>query len=217
MNLKTRFKALFRSQNLTSLHPKKAIAKTRSSGQRDSITENNLESKIEKVDRSLAEGLIAHKKIVSIFRSMAMNAKPENIEKIARKLPKMNRGAIKRIWSQVQSLLVTIRDPNIAWKSKAIAIAALVYLVSPFDAIPDVIPGIGLTDDVALIIAVVSSLTYELSNYVEKSANKGVEVAGELADIQIKKYNKIVRIGLIGSILAGIIAILVQFSIEHIS
>ncbi len=175
-----------------------------------------LEKDIQKVDRSLVEGA-NHQKIVAIFRRIATNVKPENIEKIAKNLPKMNRGAVKQVWGQVQSLLATIRDPNIAWKSKTLAIAALIYLVSPFDAIPDVIPGIGLTDDVALILAVVSSLAYEVGNYVEKSANKGVEVASELADIQVKKYNKIIRMGLIGSILAGAIAILVQFIIKQMA
>ena len=175
-----------------------------------------LEKDIQKVDRSLVEGA-NHQKIVAIFRRIATNVKPENIEKIAKNLPKMNRGAVKQVWGQVQSLLATIRDPNIAWKSKTLAIAALIYLVSPLDAIPDVIPGIGLTDDVALILAVVSSLAYEVGNYVEKSANKGVEVASELADIQVKKYNKIIRMGLIGSILAGAIAILVQFIIKQMA
>lgn len=176
-----------------------------------------LERDIEKVDRTLIENNIPHKKIVAIFRRIATNVKPENVDKIVAKLPKMNRGAVKEIWTQVQSLLATIGDPNTAWKSKTLAIAALVYLVSPIDAIPDVIPGIGLTDDVALIVAVVSSLAYELGNYVEKSADKGVEIASELADIQVKKYNKIVRLGLIGSILAGIIAILVQFIIKQMA
>ncbi len=176
-----------------------------------------LERDIEKVDRTLIEKNIPHKKIVAIFRRIATNVKPENVDKIVAKLPKMNRGAVKEVWTQVQSLLATIGDPNTAWKSKTLAIAALIYLVSPIDAIPDVIPGIGLTDDVALIVAVVSSLAYELGNYVEKSADKGVEIASELADIQVKKYNKIVRLGLIGSILAGIIAILVQFIIKQMA
>ena len=190
------------------------VAKLASFSQ-DETNKKALETDIEKIDRTLIENAIPHKKIIAIFHQIAMNIKPENVDKIAERLPKMNRGSVKQVWTQVQSLLATIGDPNIAWKSKTLAIAALIYLVSPIDAIPDLLPGIGLTDDVALIVAVVSSLAYELGNYVEKSADKGVEIASELADIQVKKYNKIVKLGLIGSILAGIIAILVQFIIKQ--
>ncbi|MGF1489487.1 MAG: YkvA family protein [Prochloraceae cyanobacterium] len=214
--LTSRFKKDKTTENKPQSQPNNLAAKLPNLSQEET-KKKELERDIEKVDRTLIEKNIPHKKIVAIFRRIATNVKPENVDKIVAKLPKMNRGAVKEVWTQVQSLLATIGDPNTAWKSKTLAIAALIYLVSPIDAIPDVIPGIGLTDDVALIVAVVSSLAYELGNYVEKSADKGVEIASELADIQVKKYNKIVRLGLIGSILAGIIAILVQFIIKQMA
>jgi uncharacterized membrane protein YkvA (DUF1232 family) len=49
--------------------------------------------------------------------------------------------------------------------SKSIAIGALVYLVSPIDAIPDAIPFAGLLDDVGVIAAAVAKLAQELSKY----------------------------------------------------
>lgn len=41
-------------------------------------------------------------------------------------------------------------------------VAALVYVVSPLDFIPDVIPGLGFTDDVAVVVWVVKKIRDEL-------------------------------------------------------
>ena len=43
-------------------------------------------------------------------------------------------------------------DPLVPNSAKAILIPALVYVGIPIDAIPDVIPGLGLTDDTATLI-----------------------------------------------------------------
>lgn len=91
------------------------------------------------------------------FETFARNAKPEDIGKIIKRLPDMNRGPMREIWPKVRSLLDMIRDPSAAWTAKALAIGALVYLISPFDAIPDFIPFAGLIDDAALIVAVVAT------------------------------------------------------------
>ena len=194
---------------------KNSIAKLRQKFNTSPAEKQKIEANIEQINDKLQAGY--GKKIQAIFRRFVLAAKPENIQQIHEKLPKMNRGAVKKVWSQVQALLKMIRDPQTAWASKALAIGTLVYLISPLDAIPDIIPGVGLADDVALIVAVVSSLAYELGNYVEKSANKGVEVASQLADIQVEKYNKIVRITLIGSILTATITIAVKFFLNQMA
>ena len=43
-----------------------------------------------------------------------------------------------------------LRDPATPWRVKALAAAALVYLVAPVDLVPDVILLLGLADDAAL-------------------------------------------------------------------
>ena len=62
------------------------------------------------------------------------------VYKIAKKLAK---GLIDSIMFLYNAMV----DPKTPLQVKLIAIAALIYLINPFDAIPDVLPGIGFADD----------------------------------------------------------------------
>jgi uncharacterized membrane protein YkvA (DUF1232 family) len=95
----------------------------------------------------------------------AEHASEESVKKIDAKLLRMHRGRIAKIWQDVLALWAMIKDPAAAWPSKAIAIGALVYLISPFDAIPDFIPFFGLSDDAGVILAAVASLAVALAKY----------------------------------------------------
>lgn len=163
--------------------------------------EEQIEEKLEGQDKT---------RIAQVFQRFVRGVKPEDFERIKNRLGEMQRGPIKEIWGKVQSLAQMVKDPNVAWKSKAVAIAALLYLVSPLDAIPDVIPFVGLADDVAVIVAVVSTLAIELEKYVTRQAEKK-------AEIEIKKHTQIVRITLLGSIAAAAIAIIVKLILNSLS
>jgi len=45
------------------------------------------------------------------------------------------------------------RDARVPLWAKAMLVAALAYVVLPFDLIPDVIPGIGEIDDLVIVLA----------------------------------------------------------------
>ena len=99
------------------------------------------------------------------FNKYKNSASMADIKKIDSKLGGKNKGALKEVWDTVLQLWELMKDPNAAWSSKAIAIAALMYVVSPIDAIPDVIPVLGLTDDAAVIALAVTSLGTALKKY----------------------------------------------------
>ena len=90
------------------------------------------------------------------------NASPDDVEDIIENLPRMNRGPIAEIWDKVMALWDFIADPRKGWATKALAIAALVYLIMPLDVVPDFIPVLGLLDDVGVILAAVAALDAEL-------------------------------------------------------
>lgn len=64
------------------------------------------------------------------------------------------RETILMIPNTVKLLARIARDPRVSVKRKAFAAAAMIYVVSPIDLIPDFIAGIGQLDD--LIVAAIA-------------------------------------------------------------
>lgn len=50
-------------------------------------------------------------------------------------------------------------DEKTPWRVKGILIGALAYFVLPADAIPDLLLGIGFTDDIAVLTAAITSVS----------------------------------------------------------
>jgi uncharacterized membrane protein YkvA (DUF1232 family) len=55
-------------------------------------------------------------------------------------------------------------------------IAGLIYFVSPIDLIPDFLPYIGLTDDVALLLFIINSIDGELAKFEQWKKSKPIKV-----------------------------------------
>ncbi len=60
-----------------------------------------------------------------------------------------------------------MKDPYVSWHRKAIVVAALVYFISPIDAIPDITPLVGYLDDLGVITALLKFLGSELIPYYD--------------------------------------------------
>lgn len=58
------------------------------------------------------------------------------------------------------------RYTDIPWKSIVLITASIVYFVNPFDLVPDVLIGIGLTDDFAILLMVYNSVQHELEKFI---------------------------------------------------
>ena len=71
--------------------------------------------------------------------------------------PKIRKVAAKAPFAaEALSLWWCAKDPTTPASAKGMMFAALAYFVLPLDAIPDVLPAIGLTDDAAVIAAVIA-------------------------------------------------------------
>ena len=133
-----------------------------------------------------------------LWEKFTKGASEEDSQRIKERLPFMKKGPIKEIWDKVQLLWKFTKDPDVAWGTKVVAIGALLYLISPLDAVPDVIPGGGLLDDVAVLIFACKMLADELKKYVE-----------DTTIIKIKGHYKIVLASILGAIaIAGIIKLI---------
>jgi uncharacterized membrane protein YkvA (DUF1232 family) len=54
---------------------------------------------------------------------------------------------------------------DIPWKSIILVIAGIIYFVSPFDLIPDFLPG-GFIDDSAILAFVIKQIKVDLDNFM---------------------------------------------------
>jgi uncharacterized membrane protein YkvA (DUF1232 family) len=59
----------------------------------------------------------------------------------------------KHVMEEVLTLYFVWRDPDVPISAKASILTALVYFISPLDAIPDVLPVVGYSDDASVIAA----------------------------------------------------------------
>jgi uncharacterized membrane protein YkvA (DUF1232 family) len=82
------------------------------------------------------------------------------------------RGGI-RLAKHVLALFRYMTDETIPWYKKSIVVAALVYFITPFDAIPDMLPLIGYLDDFGVIAAVLAFLGKEIRPYYYTSPAMG--------------------------------------------
>lgn len=133
--------------------------------------------------------------IEKVFNKFLNKVKPEDIKEIESKLVNMQKKAVSTVWDKVQLLNKMMQDNEVSWQSKALAIATLLYLVSPLDAIPDIIPFAGFTDDIALIIAVVATFGKALDKYMLKQAENLPEIQGQNPDKlgQIPLIDKMIK------------------------
>jgi uncharacterized membrane protein YkvA (DUF1232 family) len=78
---------------------------------------------------------------------------------------------IKSFQGDLRTLVSLIKDWNrgvytdVSKKTILLAIAALLYFISPLDTIPDFLGAVGFTDDATVIFFVLTSMKKELERY----------------------------------------------------
>ncbi|TLU88590.1 MAG: DUF1232 domain-containing protein [Chlorobium sp.] len=92
-------------------------------------------------------------------------------------------GLADKIRSLVRMVKCYIRKEylDVPWQTIVLATAALVYFVSPVDAISDFLPVIGFTDDAAVLLAVLASIGKDLYRFIAwetSSSDDFIEVPG---------------------------------------
>jgi|WetSurMetagenome_2_1015567.scaffolds.fasta_scaffold201045_2 uncharacterized membrane protein YkvA (DUF1232 family) len=55
---------------------------------------------------------------------------------------------------------------DISWRSITVLVAGILYFLSPFDAIPDLLGVLGFTDDAVVLAFVFNSIRDELDRYI---------------------------------------------------
>ena len=67
-------------------------------------------------------------------------------------------------------LYYTLQSPKVSKTDKAIIVGALGYMISPLDVIPDAIPIVGLTDDLAVLVYVLKKVWTNIEPEIKDKA-----------------------------------------------
>jgi len=119
-------------------------------------------------------------KIQKVFKDKIDKIKKEDVQKAITNsnqiFEKIKEGQLREFASQLKTLVSMLKDykngqyNEISWSSIAIITAALLYILSPFDFIPDFVLGVGLADDafvVSICLKLISNDIKEGRSYFE--------------------------------------------------
>lgn len=130
------------------------------------------------VEKAKAEEIVD-----SLTKKVEANYSLEEVDKAEKEAEKYkDKKQLSAIWSKIQVLFIIARHPSIWGPGVAVpACVAVLYLVLPIDAVPDVIPLAGLIDDIFVITTLVGVLVKKISSYTkEKISLLREEVPEEL-------------------------------------
>ena len=75
---------------------------------------------------------------------------------------------------EVVAAYYAMLDPRTPAKSRLILIAALAYFVSPFDAIPDFMMGLGFVDDASILMAAFAAVRSSIRDEHRQAARRAL-------------------------------------------
>ncbi|WLD94080.1 YkvA family protein [Alkalihalobacillus sp. AL-G] len=116
------------------------------------------------------------KKMVQRARTLIRNREEtgEMVRNVRAKLNKKDiRDSMSGFLDRIQALIRLVDQyrlgnyRDISKKSAVLVVAGLLYFLSPIDAIPDILVGIGLIDDLAIITYIWKTLDKEVKHFLE--------------------------------------------------
>lgn len=94
----------------------------------------------------------------------------------------MAKANISRGWSlkqQILTLYYAFKDERTPWYAKVTSLSSIVYLLSPADLVPDIIPLAGYIDDLVIVPFLISIATKLLPAGVKKIAEEKARARGK--------------------------------------
>lgn len=115
------------------------------------------------------------KKAMKTAKELGDSSTEKEVAEVQKKLPAMKKGPVAKIWDKVMFLWDVYKKAEIPIRLQLTIIGALLYLVLPSDVIPDFIPGIGLIDDVGVILFVYTEVSKFLVPKVVQKVQKIIQ------------------------------------------
>jgi len=94
----------------------------------------------------------------------------EELKKVSATLEKKiktSRKSVFKVLNHIKALKNYILDKDVKWVRKSVVVAALLYFITPFDAMPDFAPFVGFLDDIGVIAWTLRFLGQEIKDYYD--------------------------------------------------
>lgn len=150
---------------------------------------------------------------IKMASTLGENATEEDVENVENNLEKMKKGPVSVIWDKVIDIWEAFKSPETPVSLKALLIGSLLYLILPFDVVPDILPGLGLIDDVGVLtlmwtklnkiikianlvdpentINIKNSISDKVQNQIKQVYEKAFKIAQDKLDSIIKEKARI--------------------------
>lgn len=134
---------------------------------------------------------ITKKKALKKADELEKQSTEKDAQELDSKLPAMKKGVIAKIWDKVLFLWEQAKSPEVPLRLKLVIIGALLYLVLPIDVLPDTIPGVGLLDDLSVLLTVFREVSkFALPKLEKKIEEKFYEVSYQKIDGKLSEIYK---------------------------
>ncbi len=78
----------------------------------------------------------------------------------------------REVVEKALTLYYTAQNPNVPVWAKTVVVGALTYFISPVDAIPDILVGIGFTDDLGVLLAATATVSVYINAETKEQAQQ---------------------------------------------
>ena len=134
---------------------------------------------------------ITKKKALKKADELGKQSTEKDIQELDSKLPAMKKGVILKIWDKVLFIWEQAKSPEVPLRLKLVIVGALLYLILPVDVLPDTIPGVGLLDDLSVLLTVFREVSkFALPKLEKKIENKFYEVSYQKIDEKLSEVYK---------------------------
>ena len=127
------------------------------------ISEEKLKKKKEEANNKAKEYLKDQEKLRKLIKDAEEKAKEKEDKK----------GFVKETWDSLKTMFELVKAyikgdyRNIPYASIVLIVGTIIYFVMPADAIPDVIAGLGFTDDATVIAFTLKKVKEDLDKFIK--------------------------------------------------
>ena len=134
---------------------------------------------------------ITKKKALKKADELGKKSTEKDVQELDAKLPAMKKGVIAKIWDKVLFLWEQAKSPEVPLRLKLVIVGALLYLILPVDVLPDTLPGVGLLDDLSVLLTVFREVSkFALPKLEKKIEDKFYEVSYQKIDEKLSEIYK---------------------------